>query len=74
MATRRLSIGAGEVVESVVEAVGAATATKAIELTFDTSQTLIAGPPTRGIKRDELLLALEKFEDYVMRMPFPPST
>lgn len=74
MATRRLSLGAGEVVENVVEAVGAATATKAIELTFDTSPTLIVGPPARALSRTELLLALEKFEDYIMRMNFPPST
>jgi len=73
MATRRLSIGAGEVVENMVEAVGAVTATKSIELTFDTSQTLLSGG-TRGMTRSELIDALNKLHDYIMRMPFPPST
>lgn len=73
MATRRLSISPNATIETVVEAVGAATVTAAIELTFDTSQTLLSGG-TRGMTRDELLACLTRIEDYIDKIPFPPST
>lgn len=74
MATRRYSIGPNELVENIVEAVGAATATKSIELTVDLATTVVnttAG--TRGILRDEVLHALIQFEDYVQKGLWPPA-
>lgn len=75
MATRRLSIGPSERVEDIVEAVGGATATKSIELTFDTATTIVnvtAG--TRAMTREEVLRALEQFVDYIQKSPLWPMS
>jgi hypothetical protein len=73
MATRRFSIGPNERVEDVVEAVGAATATKSIELTVDLGAIKATGNPSTAIYRDELLHALIVLEDYLQKVIWPPA-
>lgn len=73
MATRRYSIGPNENVEAIVEAVGAATATKSIELTIDLGAIKGTGNPRTSIERDEVLAALIKFEEYIQRGIWPPA-
>jgi hypothetical protein len=61
LATVRFSINPGDPIESVVQAVGAATVTKSIELTVDQAALVTdALSPTnpRAIKRGELVTAL----------------
>jgi hypothetical protein len=73
MATRRFSIGPNERVEDVVEAVGAATATKSIELTVDLGNIKATGNPSQANYRDEVLHALMVFEDYIQKVNWPPA-
>ena len=64
MATRRYSLNRGDNEYQVTEAVGAAVATKNIELTFD-----LAVP----ISREDVLDALDMFRNYIIRGNFPPA-
>lgn len=73
MATRRISIGPGENVEAIVEAVGAATVTKPIEITIDTATTIVNGDSgTRAMRRDEVIAALYRAIDYLIKAPSWP--
>lgn len=70
MATVRFSINPQDPIESVVIAVGAATATKSIELTVDqaalvTDAKVTSG--TRAINRGEVLIALDNLRAALMR-------
>jgi hypothetical protein len=71
MATRRYMINAGEVQNQVTEAVGAATATKNIELTVDLA-AVKTGSPTQ-LTKAEILLALDAFRDYITTNIWPPA-
>ena len=64
MATRRFMLNRGETEFSVTEATGAATATKDIELTFDLA---------KSITKAELIIALEDFQNYVLKSLYPAS-
>lgn len=64
MATRRYSIARGETEFSITEAVGAATATKSMEFTFDLAV---------GLQRDEVLRALDMIKNHVLKGSFPPA-
>lgn len=66
MATRRYSIGrgAGLTRSSVTEAVGAATATAAMEFTFDLAA---------GLTREDVLKGLELIGQYILEDQFPPA-
>ena len=64
MATRRYSIARGEQDFSVTEAVGAATATKSMEFTFDLAV---------GLTRDEVLRGLDSIKRYILTDQFPPA-
>lgn len=64
MATRRIGISRGENINQVTEAVGAATVTDSIELTWDLASNL---------SREDVMLALEKFEAYIMKINWPPA-
>lgn len=64
MATRRYSISWGEQREDIVEAAGAAVATKPIELTFDLAS---AGD------KQQLLNALRNIIDYITQDTYPPA-
>ena len=74
MATRRFMVNPGEQFESVTEASGAATATKSIELTVDLANTIVyEGDSTRTINKEEVLIALELFKQYIGRQIWPPA-
>jgi hypothetical protein len=64
MATRRYSIARGETEFQITEAVGAATATKSMEFTFDLAVNLT---------REDVLLALEKVRNHIIKGSFPPA-
>ena len=64
MATRRYSIARGETEFSITEAVGAATATKSMEFTFDLAVSLT---------REDVLLALDKIMNHIVKGNFPPA-
>jgi hypothetical protein len=74
MATRRYSLDPGANLESLTEAAGAATVTAGIELTVDLATSIVndAGS-TRTISKNEVLLALEIFEQYIVRGIWPPA-
>lgn len=68
MATRRFSINVGDSLESVVDAVGAATVTKSIELTIDQATTVMKdGGSTRAIKRGEIQTAIRILEQAILK-------
>lgn len=64
MATRRYGISRGETDYQVTEAVGSATASDNIELTVDLAVNL---------SREDVLLALRKFEMFIMKGNWPPA-
>lgn len=73
MATRRYSIDPGQHLEDITEAAGAATVTNHIELTVDCASTVVnEGSSTRVISKNEVLLALELFEQYITKSNWPP--
>lgn len=68
MATRRFSINPGDSLEAVVEAAGAATATKSIELTIDQATTIVTDQgTTRAVKRGEIQSALVILEQAILK-------
>lgn len=74
MATRRFMANVGDQLESVTEAVGAAVASKNVELTVDLASTIITdAASTRTISREEVLLCLNLFEQYIIRVQWPPA-
>jgi hypothetical protein len=79
MATRRYKLNANENHGSVVEEVGAATNSKAIELTVDLDATLVnsanpaGGAITRGVGKEEVLRALDIFKDHILKGNWPPA-
>lgn len=64
MATRRFGLSRGETLDQVTEAVGAAVAADSVELTVDLAANLT---------REDVLLALEKFEYYITQVNWPPA-
>lgn len=74
MATRLYSLAPNATLEDVVEAVGSATTTKAIELTVDLSTSIVnEGSSTRAIKQEEVIFALEIFAQYIIRGKWLPA-
>lgn len=67
MATRRFSINVGDSLESVVDAVGAATVTKSIELTIDQANLINDKGATRAIKRGEVQTAIRVLEQAILK-------
>jgi hypothetical protein len=63
MATRRYGISPGESFRAVDEAVGAATVANDIELTVNLATVT---------SKEQVILALTKFKDYLQQNPFPP--
>lgn len=66
MATRRYSIarGAGATRSSVTEAVGSATATAAMEFTFDLAASLT---------KEDVLKGIDLIREYILQDSFPPA-
>ena len=74
MATRRFMQNPGATGKDVTEAVGAATASKSVELTVDLAAVVNAGGTTRGVTKAEVLLALEDIEKYIVSLKqWPPA-
>lgn len=74
MATRRYGADVDATLEQVTEAVGAATAAKNVELTVDLSSAIVNdNGATRTISKNEVLLILEQFEQYITRSIWPPA-
>lgn len=79
MATRRYKINPNENEGSIVEEVGAATNSKAIELTVDIASTIVnkqdgsgtAG--TRAVTKEEVLRAIGNLHDYILKNQWPPA-
>lgn len=71
MATRRLSIAASEQLKDVTEAVGAATAAKSVELTWDLAN--VKQGNTKPLSKEDVLKALQYFTDYVIALKWPPA-
>jgi hypothetical protein len=69
MATRRYSLNPGDNEYQVTEAVGAATATKAIELTVDLA--VVTDANDKG--KEAVLIALQDIENYILRGNWPPA-
>lgn len=68
MATRRFSINPGDTQEQIVDAVGAATVTKSIELTIDQATTIVTDKgSTRAIKKGEVDTALILLREYIYK-------
>lgn len=64
MATRRYMLNRGETLTNVTEAVGAATATKSMEFTYDLAS---------GLSQEDVIKALEDFKNYILQTNFPPA-
>jgi len=64
MATRRYGISRGETDQQITEGVGAATASDNIEITVDLAVSLT---------KEDVLLALRKFESHIMKGNWPPA-
>lgn len=79
MATRLYGLNPGLYdVDSVSEAVGSATTSHNVELTVDLANTIvndstITGSTTRTIYKEEVLMILEVFEQYITRSNWPPA-
>jgi hypothetical protein len=65
MATVRFSIFPDATEAQIVQAVGAATVTSNIELTVDLGNTMDG--TSRVIQKEEVLLALERLADFIMK-------
>jgi hypothetical protein len=74
MATRRYGISIGEGEFAITEAVGAAVSSDNIELTVDIATTVVNNNgSTRVVSKQEVLDALEKFENHIIKSNWPPA-
>lgn len=74
MATRRYKINPGEAEESIVEEAGAAVNSDSVELTVELATTAVNdGASTRGILKSEVLEALEKIKNHIIKGNWPPA-
>lgn len=74
MATRRYKISVGETEFQVVEEVGAAVNSDTVELTVDLATTAVTdNGSTRAITKNEVLIALEQLENYILSHNWPPA-
>lgn len=74
MATRRYKIAPGEGEFSVTEEAGAAVNSDPVELTVELATTAVnTGATTRGILKQEVLEALEKIKNHIIKSNWPPA-
>lgn len=74
MATRRFGISVGEGEFSITEGVGAAVNADTVELTVDLAATTVnEGSGQRAIKKQEVIEALEKLMNHVIKSNWPPA-
>lgn len=76
MATRLYGANPGYELESVTEAAGSATSAHNVELTVDCANTIVtdasANGGARAISKNEVLIILNLFEQYITRSNWPP--
>lgn len=74
MATRLYGANPGYQLESVTEGVGSATTSHNVELTVDLSSSIVTeGSSTRKILKEEVLIILNLFEQFITRSNWPPA-
>jgi hypothetical protein len=74
MATRRYKLSPGTGEFSIVEEVGAATNSNLVELTVDLATTGVnANGSTRTITKAEVLEAIDKLENHIIKGNWPPA-
>lgn len=71
MATRRFMTDPGEALENVTQATGAANVTKNIELTVNLAN--VKDGSTKAITKEDVLLALDRFREYLVQNIWPPA-
>jgi hypothetical protein len=72
MATVRFGLSVGQSLEQVVDAVGSATAANNVEITIDQAATIVSDSgATRIISKNEVLLIMEIFMQYLVRRNWP---
>lgn len=74
MATRLYGLNPSQSLENVNESVGSATTARNVELTVDLANTIVSDSgTTRTISKNEVLLILEMFMQYIVRGNWPPA-
>lgn len=74
MATRRFGISPGEEEFALTESVGAAVNSKKVELTVELATTAVNDKgTTRGISKQEVLTALQKIRNHIIKSNWPPA-
>lgn len=74
MATRRYKINPGEGPNQVTEEAGAAVNSDAVELTVELATTTVnTASGTRAITKAEVINALEKIFDHIVKSNWPPA-
>lgn len=74
MATRLYAIAPGQDNTTVVEGVGAAASSAAINITIDLASVVNDKGTTRAMKLEEVLLALDNIKMHIMRTnTWPPA-
>lgn len=74
MATRRYKINPGEGEFAITEEVGGAVNSDAVELTVELATTAVnEGAGTRGILKQEVLEALDKIKNHILKGNWPPA-
>lgn len=74
MATRLYGANPGYQLENVTEGVGSATTSHNVELTVDLSASIVTDAgATRAIQKEEVLIILNLFEQYIIRSNWTPA-
>jgi hypothetical protein len=74
MATRRYGIGVGDEQDEVTEAAGAAVSSDPVEITVELAATTVGdGAGTRQISKNEVLMAIMRVHDYILKGNWPPA-
>ena len=74
MATRLYGANVGYELEAVTEGVGSPVSAHNVELTVDLANTVVSDSgATRTISKNEVLIILNLFEQYITRSIWPPA-
>lgn len=74
MATRRYKISVGENEFAVVEEAGAAVNSDTVEVTVELASTAVNdGGTTRSVKKEEVIAALEKIKNHILKGNWLPA-
>ncbi len=74
MATRRYKVEPGEGEFAITEEVGAAVNSDTVELTIDLATTRVnTNGSTRTIEKQEVLEALDKIKNHIVKGNWPPA-